>query len=89
MYFKKTITLQMDKKISELLESSKFTTSKITRCFLPRRVGLGYDLNYENKELDIIKQCKKHHHKFLKKIKDKKQDIEDEETLLSKSKTVK
>lgn len=58
------------------LQTTKFTTNKTERKFVPRRIGLGYDLLYEFNDVDIIKEVKKRTRK--KSTKETKSEEEEE-----------
>lgn len=49
----------MDEILQELLLDTRFTTNKIPKEFLVRRVGLGYSMRSKRLERDIIKPCLK------------------------------
>lgn len=71
----------MDKELLiKYLETTKFTTNKTDRRFVPRRVGLGYDLLYEFNDTDIIKEVKKKSRKKASQdVKKEKTDVEEDE----------
>ncbi|EOB15548.1 hypothetical protein NBO_2g0040 [Nosema bombycis CQ1] len=68
--------------LTKFLQTTKFTTSKTERNFVPRRVGLGYDLVTEFNDPEIVKECKKKSRKIKEKCKEVK-DEEDEPSKLS------
>lgn len=80
-----------DEKLQELLETSRFTTVKIQKAFLPRRIGLGYDFKHEHTEMDIIKDLRRKQNKNRRKevTKEIKCEDESEDENFSKSKMVK
>ncbi|AHL30127.1 uncharacterized protein Eint_070915 [Encephalitozoon intestinalis ATCC 50506] len=65
----------MDGVLEKLLLDTRFTTNKIPKEFLLRRVGLGYSIRSKRLDRDIIKPCLK-----AKKNKEKALSIQEEES---------
>ncbi|WEL39041.1 hypothetical protein PFJ87_07g01190 [Encephalitozoon hellem] len=49
----------MDRILQKLLFDTRFTTNKIEKEFLVRRMGLGYSMRPKKLERDIIRPCLK------------------------------
>lgn len=49
----------MDLFLEKLFSFTRFTTNKVSKNFLPRRMGLGYKMKHQKLDREVIKPCLK------------------------------
>lgn len=49
----------MDQFFGRLLSCTRFSTNRVSKSFLPRRIGLGYASTHERLNRDVIRPCLK------------------------------